>query len=219
MRIFFTQRPRQLKPTLLIIFLSLFPYQAVSSNDYWDTACSFGEGVFSFGKKVSSAVKTTGEILSDITHKVKYTFVPVSPDHFPELTLGQLLTALEEGSLEEGDSATVCQSLHFDYMKDEYPGTLSFRAIDFGNLLGDTRFSLSPSKTLHTFLSGSVPEAGLTKSFRILRPEMSSTVSVGEDEEKWKKCCLYEYILSNPPTGTDFGRVYIRLTAWRTRRS
>ncbi|HBN22866.1 MAG TPA: hypothetical protein DD412_06490 [Holosporales bacterium] len=101
MRIFFTQRPRQLKPTLLIIFLSLFPYQAVSSNDYWDTACSLGEGISSFGKKVSSAVNTTGRILSDITHKVKYTFVPVSPDHFPELTLGRVLTALGEPTLQQ----------------------------------------------------------------------------------------------------------------------
>ncbi|HBN22865.1 MAG TPA: hypothetical protein DD412_06485 [Holosporales bacterium] len=104
-------------------------------------------------------------------------------------------------------------------MKNEYPGTLSFSAIDFGNLLGDTRFSLSSSKTLHAFLSDSIPEADRTKSFNLLRPEMSPSVIVGEDEEKWKKSCLYEYILSNPPTGTEFGRVYIRLTAWRTRSS
>jgi len=102
-------------------------------------------------------------------------------------------------------------------MKNEYPGILSFSAIDFGTILGDTRYSLSSTKTLHAFLTQSIPEADLTKSFQLLRPEMSPEITIGEDTESWRKRCLYEYILSNPPTGTDFKRVYIRLTAWRKR--
>ena len=212
MRIFFTQRSCPLKPALLITLLSFLPYQATSSNYYWDTASYYAEGF-------QSILSTTGEALSDITHQVKYTFVPVSPDHFPELNLGQLLTTLKDTSLEEANASTVCQDLHFKYMKDEYPGLLSFSAIDFGTLLGETRYSLTSSKTLHAFLLTFVPEADLTKSFLLLRPEMLPIITVGNDEEKWKKSCLYEYVLSNPPTGTEYKRVYIRLTAWRKRLS
>ncbi len=199
-RIFPTQRLLHLKVAFLITSFSLLPCQKAFSSTY-ETVCSF------FNMTIDS--------ISDITHHFKYTFVPVSPDHFPELTLGQVLTALEENALQEGDSTKVCQDLHFEYMKDEYPGFLSFSTVDFGSILGETRFSSSSTQNFYNFLTTSIPEADLTKSFQLLRPEISPTITIGENEEKWRKTCLYEYILSNPPTGTDFKRVYIRLTAWR----
>ncbi|NCP63008.1 MAG: hypothetical protein GW748_08120 [Alphaproteobacteria bacterium] len=202
-RIFFTQRLFRLKTAFLISFFSLLPCQKASSSAY-ETVCSF--------------FNVTGEIISDITHQFKYSVVSVSPDHFPELTLGQVLTALEENALQEGGSIKVCQDLHFEYMKDEYPGLLSFSTVDFGSILGETRFSSSSTQTFHNFLTTSIPEADLTKSFQLLRPEISPIITIGGDEEKWRKTCLYEYVLSNPPTGTNFKRVYIRLTAWRKRK-
>lgn len=204
MRIFFTQRPRQLKPVLFITLLSFLPYQATSSNHYWDMA-------YSARDTICSAV-------NESIHQFKYSVVSVSSDHFPELILGQFLKALEENHLEKAKSAAVCQNLHFDYMKNEYPGRLSFNAIDFGIIVGETRYNLSSSQTLHAFLSNSVPKNDLTKSFRLLNPEMSPEITVGEKSERWKKSCLYEYVLSNPPTQTDYKRVYIRLTAWRTKK-
>lgn len=212
MRIFFTQQSRLLKSLLLLTLLSFFPSQIYASESYWDTASYYMESIY-------SAWGTTRDLSNDIAHSLKYTFVPVSPDHFPELTLGQLLTTLNERNLEEADSANICQNLQFEYMKGEYPGLLRFSAIDFGSLYGETRYNLSSSTALHAFLSNSIPEADLTKPFRLLNPEMSPTIIVGGDEEKWKKSCLYEYVLSDPPTGTEYKRVYIRLTAWRTRRS
>lgn len=156
--------------------------------------------------------------VNEIYHYSKYTIAPVSTNHFPEITLNELLGRFESNNLIDVSNDKICDNFKVSYSKNGYTGELKLCQINFGYIYGNTEFDQSENFSLYHFIKTSIPENELFKVFTIKDSKMGCYISLSYGSiERWKKIAVYEYMLFDPPLETKFRRIFIRLIAWRKR--